>query len=223
MRVDVRFIGISIFKFLPTFWYGFFLADDRYAVVSTAGTSHVITGYPSTSYHRVLESSRSPDVCAIVFFRFWRSRQTLPPTTIVRIICCFARTRPQRYPSVVRCTRPSDLTPGRNERTSNRSRCTPGAVVLSTYPGTMANAVRKICTKIGHGHQYRLNTTKTLSAYGSHLACDAVRPSRPQQLPAALKVMFGRNVAALQCRFGFRRPLGRLRRASCARVSSCTA
>lgn len=38
----------------------------------------------------------------------------------------------------------------------------------------MANAVRKICTKIGNGHQYLLGTAKT-SLYSSHLLSDTVQ------------------------------------------------
>lgn len=81
-------------------------------------------------------SSRGYRTCARTCFSVFDvlAKRCRQPTTIIRIICRFARTRPQRYPFVVRCTRPSDLTPGHNERKSNRSRCTPGARRCCRHP-----------------------------------------------------------------------------------------
>ncbi|XP_025198600.1 uncharacterized protein C6orf136 homolog [Melanaphis sacchari] len=58
----------------------------------------------------------------------------------------------------------------------------------------MANSVRKICTKIGNGHQYLLGTAKT-SAYGCHVVSDTVQQHlvRPQ-VETMCKINYAENL-----------------------------
>ncbi|XP_026817908.1 uncharacterized protein C6orf136 homolog [Rhopalosiphum maidis] len=58
----------------------------------------------------------------------------------------------------------------------------------------MANSVRKICTKIGNGHQYLLGTAKT-TAYGGHVVSDTVQQhhlARPQ-VETLCKINYAEN------------------------------
>lgn len=56
----------------------------------------------------------------------------------------------------------------------------------------MANAVRKICTKIGNGHQYLLGSTVKTSAYGAGpLMSDPVHSSTGSQVNHGRRLLLG--------------------------------